>query len=216
MHHLPKKNLYATYQPIPLWLGCAMHPNCCCFACYFYLWHCVQPHQYPQENNFGSLETNATYHTIVIQSLSAYYRKFYWTETLCLLCKLLGFGHLYKHSSTFSYVNAEKKHLFRSLIGRYVTFHHRNSLTPTCKVCSKLSWSCMGPLGRTMLTAPLRWCWEEDEAGEWILPWTTTPEVNVVCIGLTKYNCKRAVPVTVAATKPHWNKQSSVHICWPV
>ena len=31
------------------------------------------------------------------------------------------------------------------------------SLIPSCKVCSKPSWSCT--LGSTMLTAPLRWVW---------------------------------------------------------
>ena len=67
-----------------------------------------------------------------------------------------------------------------------------------------------------MLTAPLRWGWVEDETGDWIPLWITPSDVNVVCMGLTKCNYKRALPVTVAATKPHLNEQSSVHICWPV
>ena len=107
-----------------------------------------------------------------------------------------------------------KKTFVWSAINRYVTFHHRSSLIPSCKVCSKPSWSCMGTLGSTMLTAPLRWV--EDETGDWIPLWTTPSDVNAVCVGLTNCNCKRAVPVTVAATKPHLNEQSSVHICWPV
>ena len=34
-YYLLKENLYATYQLIPSWLGGAMHPNGCFFACYF-------------------------------------------------------------------------------------------------------------------------------------------------------------------------------------
>ena len=125
------------------------------------------------------------------------------TEALCLLYKLLGIGHLCKHSSTFSYVNEARKHLLVFVIDRYVTFHHRSSLIPACIVCSKLSWWCMGSLGSTAPTVSLRWGWGEDERVDWILLWTEPPEVTAVCLGLTKCNCKRAVPVTVVATKPH-------------
>ena len=103
-----------------------------------------------------------------------------------------------------------------SVINRYVTIHHRSSFIPSWKACSKSSWSCMGTLRSTMLTAPLRWGRVDDETGDWIPLWTTLSDVNIVCMGLTKCNCKRTVPVIVAATKPHLYEQSSVHICWPV
>ena len=44
-----------------------------------------------------------------------------------------------------------------SAIDIYATFHYRSSLIPSCKVCSKPSWSCTP--GSTMLTAPLKWGW---------------------------------------------------------
>ena len=72
-------------------------------------------------------------------------------------CTKLPIGRLDKHSSTFSHVNEAKKHLFVSAIDRYVTFHYRSSLIPSCKVCSKSSWSCTH--GSIMLTTALRRGW---------------------------------------------------------
>ena len=120
-----------------------------------------------------------------------------------------------KRSSIFSHVNGTKKHLFVSVIDRYVTFHHRRSLIPACIVCSKPSWSCMGTLGSTVLTSPWRWGWGGNAKGAWIPLWTL-PLVNAAGMELTKCCCKRAVPAIVAATKPHCNKQNSPNICWPV
>ena len=77
------------------------------------------------------------------------------------------------------------KQTFVFVIDRYVTFHHRSSLLPACKVCSKQSWSCMGTHGSTMLAAPLKWDWEKDETRDCIPLWTTPPDVNVVCMELT-------------------------------
>ena len=177
-----------------------MHPNGCFFVCYFQFWHCVWL-QHPQENSIGSLETNTTYNNFVIQSLSAYNRGFCWTGALCPLYKLLGNGHLYKHSWKFSHMNEARHYLLDSVIDGYVIFHHRSRLISTCNVCSKPSRSCTH--GSTLLIAPLRWGWEYDETGDWIPLWTTPPGVNAVCMGLTKCNCMGTVPVTVAATKPH-------------
>ena len=81
---------------------------------------------------------------------------FCWTGAVCLLYILLRPGHLCKQSSIFSHVNAASKNLFVSVIDIYVTFHHRSSLIPVCKMCSKLSWSCMGTHDSTMLVAPLK------------------------------------------------------------
>ena len=62
-----------------------------------------------------------------------------------------------------------------------------------CKACSKPSWSCMGTHGSTKLAAPLKLGWEEDETGDWIPLWTTPPDVNAVCMELTKCSSMRAV-----------------------
>ena len=99
-----------------------------------------------------------------------------------------------------------KEHVFVSVIDMYVIFHHRNSINPACKLCSKPSWSCMETPGSTMLTAPLRWGWKKITwwqvmTGDWIPLWAITADVNAGCMGLTKCNCKRAAPVTGAATK---------------
>ena len=34
-YYLSNENLYATYQLMPLWLGCAMHPKGCFFSMLF-------------------------------------------------------------------------------------------------------------------------------------------------------------------------------------
>ena len=44
-----------------------------------------------------------------------------------------------------------------------------------------------------MLAAPLKLGWEEDETGDWIPLWTTPPDVNAVCMELTKCSSMRAV-----------------------
>ena len=113
-----------------------------------------------------------------------------YTKSICLLQKVLlirnsmspvktpGFGSFVQTFIDIQLCECGKE--------TFVCFFNRQicSISPQkqpypCKVCSKLSWSCMGPLGRTMLTAPLRWSWEEDEAGDWILSWTTPPEVKI-------------------------------------
>ena len=152
-YHLPKENLYSTYKLIPLWLGCAMHPNGC-FLCAISSWGTVSSFN-SMRNTISNLEMNTTYPTIVAQSLSAYYRGLCWTGALCILYKLLGIGHLYKHSSSVSHVNEARKRLFVSAIDRYATLYHTSSLIPSCRVCSKQRWSCT--LGSTMVTDPLRW-----------------------------------------------------------
>ena len=127
---------------------------------------------------------------IVIWSLSAYHRGLCWTIASCFMYRLLDIGHLYKHASILSNVNEASKDLFVSVINRYVTFHRRSSHMQACKVCSKPSWSCMGTHGSTMLAAPLKSGWEEDEAGDWIMVWSTVEG----CL------------VTGAASKQHKNE----------
>ena len=107
--------------------------------------------------------------------------------------QLLDIGHLYKYASTFSHVNKASKLLFVSAIDRYVTFQHRSSLMQACKVRSKPRWSCMGTHGSTMLPDPLKLGWEDDEMGDWIPLRTTPPDVNAVCMELTKCSSMRAV-----------------------
>ena len=75
-----------------------------------------------------------------------------------------------------------KKKWFVSVIDRYVTFHHRSSLIPACKLCSERSWQCMGTHGSTILAAHLFWGSEEDATGNWIPLWTIQSDVSAVCM----------------------------------
>ena len=133
-----------------------------------------------------------------IQSLSVFYRGFCWTGALCLLVQTPG---CWLFVETFIDIQSCEwgKETCVSVIDRYVTFHHSSNLIPACKVCSKPSWSFMATCWSTMLTSLLRWGLEEDETDDWIPLWTIPSDVNAVSKGPTK--CKRAVPVTVAATK---------------
>ena len=112
-----------------------------------------------------------------------------YTKSICLLqMVLLNWSimspiqtHGYWSSvQTFILVNGARRHLFVPVIDRYVTFHDRSSLISACKLCSKPSWWCMGTLGSTMLTVPLRWVWEDNATGDWIPLWTTPPHANAV------------------------------------
>ena len=118
-----------------------------------------------------------------------------WTIALCFMYKLLGIGHMYQPTSTFSHVNEASKHLCVSAIDRYATFLHRGSLMQACKVRSEPSWSGMGTHGSTMMAAQ----WKLNKAG-WKMRrvtgfhlWTTPPNVNAVCMELTKCKSMRAV-----------------------
>ena len=53
---------------------------------------------------------------------------------------------------------------------------------------------------------------KKEENGDWIPLWTTQPDGSDVCRELIKFISRMGYPVAAAATKLHWNAQSSVHV----
>ena len=137
----------------------------------------------------GCLESNATYHTFVLQAL--------WTDSRGSAEDFAELERyvvlLYNRSSTISHANSARKHLF-AFCNRKIC-----NIPPTKAALFqhvKLAVYQAGHVWGQALTAspvlpsPSEWGWKEDGNSDWIPLWTTQPDASAVCRELIKYSCR--------------------------